>query len=225
MENRSLLGTPDLLGYTHNGNFFTLELKYTSVHKIRFSPHQISFHVKHNLNTFILVACGPDKGKVRLYPGSRILELVDSGLKLEPLACGLDACVLESLNAWALTTLLPELGIILRGSKHQCCPYAMLPVPWSQHARQSPQLLPWSGAGQVLSLVTTVDVCGQLPAAGWSTIVIDNLITKFFGHLFRWSLIQASRVGIQCCMPGVDLHTSKFCSGGPGPERPRRRAI
>jgi hypothetical protein len=95
LENRSLLGTPDLLGYTHNGNFFTLELKYTSVHKIRFSPHQISFHVKHNLNTFILVACGPDKGKVRLYPGSRILELVDSGLKLEPLACGLDACCLR----------------------------------------------------------------------------------------------------------------------------------
>jgi hypothetical protein len=101
LENRSLLGTPDLLGYTRNGNFFTLELKYTSVHKIRFSPHQISFHVKHNLNTFILVACGPDKGKVRLYPGQRILELVDLGLKLEPLACGLNACSLwlESLGA------------------------------------------------------------------------------------------------------------------------------
>ncbi len=57
------------------------------------------FHMKHNLNTFILVACTPDKGKVRLYPGSRILELVDSGLKLEPLACGLEPSVrlLESL--------------------------------------------------------------------------------------------------------------------------------
>ena len=95
LENRSLLGTPDLLGYNDTGRFFTVELKLTSVNKIRFSPHQISFHVKHNLNTFILVACGPDKGKVRLYPGQRILELVDSGLKLEPLACGLEACVLE----------------------------------------------------------------------------------------------------------------------------------
>ena len=103
LENRSLLGTPDLLGYTHNGHFFTLELKYTSVHKIRFSPHQISFHVKHNLNTFILVACGPDKGKVRLYPGSRVLELEACGLKLEPLACGLEDSVawLESLGACA----------------------------------------------------------------------------------------------------------------------------
>ena len=93
LENRSLLGTPDLLGYNNRGVFFTVELKVTKSNKIRFSPHQISFHVKHNLNTFILVACSPDKGKVRLYPGARILELVDSGLKLEPLACGLEACV------------------------------------------------------------------------------------------------------------------------------------
>jgi len=95
LENRSLLGTPDLLGYNDSGRFFTVELKLTSVNKIRFSPHQISFHVKHNLNTFILVACSPDKGKVRLYPGARILELVDSGLKLEPLREGLKACCLE----------------------------------------------------------------------------------------------------------------------------------
>ena len=95
LENRSLLGTPDLLGYNDLGRFFTVELKVTKGYQIRFSPHQISFHMKHNLNTFILVACTPDKGKVRLYPGARILELVDSGLKLEPLACGLDACVLE----------------------------------------------------------------------------------------------------------------------------------
>ena len=95
LENRALFGTPDLLGYNANGHFFTVELKLTLVNKIRFSPHQISFHMKHNLNTFILVACSPDKGKVRLYPGARILELVDLGLKLEPLREGLDACVLE----------------------------------------------------------------------------------------------------------------------------------
>ena len=99
LENRSLLGTPDLLGYNDSGRFFTVELKLTLVNKIRFSPHQISFHMKHNLNTFILVACAPDKGKVRLYPGSGILALVNFGLKLEPLACGLEDSVhlLESL--------------------------------------------------------------------------------------------------------------------------------
>ena len=101
LENRSLLGTPDLLGYNDLGRFFTVELKVTKGNKIRFSPHQISFHMKHNLNTFILVACAPDPQLVRLYPGSRILELVDLGVKLEPLAVGLEPCVgwFESLGA------------------------------------------------------------------------------------------------------------------------------
>ena len=89
------MGTPDLLGYTVNEHFFTLELKVTLGDKIRFSPHQISFHVKHTENTFILVACAPELGTCRLYPGSKILELVHSGLKLEPLCAGWDACRLE----------------------------------------------------------------------------------------------------------------------------------
>jgi hypothetical protein len=95
LENRSLLGTPDLLACTPGGTFFTVELKVTLGNKIRLSPHQISFHVKHSKNTFILVACTLDRGLVRLYPGHRILELVDSGLKLEPLCAGWDACRLE----------------------------------------------------------------------------------------------------------------------------------
>ena len=99
LENRSLLGTPDLLGYNNSGKFFTVELKVAKGNKIILSPHQISFHMKHNLNTFILVSCPPDKGKVRLYPGSGILALENFGLKLEPLACGLEPSVrlLESL--------------------------------------------------------------------------------------------------------------------------------
>ena len=101
LENWALFGTPDLLGYTSNGTFFTLELKTTSVKNrnlVRFSPHQISFHIKHKKNTFILVACALDQ-LVRLYPGARILELVDLGVRLEPLACGLGPCarVLEDL--------------------------------------------------------------------------------------------------------------------------------
>ena len=101
LENRSLLGTPDLLGYNDLGRFFLVELKLTKVNKIRFSPHQIAFFVRHPKNSFVLVACTPDPKLVRLYPGHRILELVASGLKHEPLACGLDACVgwFESLGA------------------------------------------------------------------------------------------------------------------------------
>jgi hypothetical protein len=95
LENKALFGTPDLLGYANSGNFFTVELKVAKGNRIIFSPHQISFHVKHNLNTFILVSCSPDKGKVRLYPGSLILELVRLGLQLEPLREGLKACCLK----------------------------------------------------------------------------------------------------------------------------------
>ena len=102
LENWALFGTPDLLGYTSNGTFFTVELKATSPKKpnfVRFSPHQISFHIKHKKNTFVLVACTLELGLFRLYPGSRVRELVDLGLKLEPLACGLGPCarVLEGL--------------------------------------------------------------------------------------------------------------------------------
>ncbi len=102
LENWALFGTPDLLGYTSSGTFFNLELKTTGSKKVkfvRFSPHQISFHIKHKKNTFVLVACALDQGLVRLYPGKKILELVDSGLRLEPLACGLASCsrLLESL--------------------------------------------------------------------------------------------------------------------------------
>ena len=96
LENWALFGTPDLLGYAPSGRFFTVELKTTTPKKpyfVRFSPHQISFHIKHKKNTFILAACSLELGAFRLYPGSRILELVDLGLKLEPLACGLSACV------------------------------------------------------------------------------------------------------------------------------------
>jgi len=101
IENWALLGTPDLLGYSPHGNFFTLELKSVKSLKVQISAHQISFHVKHPNNTFILVACAPDKGKVRLYPGSQVLELVTSGLRLEPLAQGweLVRLKLESLGA------------------------------------------------------------------------------------------------------------------------------
>ena len=96
LENWALFGTPDLLGYSPSGNFFTVELKSTTIRKhkfLRFSPHQISFHIKHKKNTYVLVACSLELGLFRLYPGSRILELVDLGLKLEPLACGLADCV------------------------------------------------------------------------------------------------------------------------------------
>jgi Holliday junction resolvase len=100
LENNSLHGTPDLLGYNNSGHFFTVELKVTKSNKIKFSPHQIAFHKKHPRNSFILVQ-HLGSGAVKLFPGSGVLALEACGLKLEPLCLGLEACglLLDSLGA------------------------------------------------------------------------------------------------------------------------------
>jgi hypothetical protein len=71
LENLSVPGTPDLLGYNNNCHFFTVELKVTKTNKVTFSPHQIA----------VLDACCM---LPKLYEGSCIRELVANGLKLEP---------------------------------------------------------------------------------------------------------------------------------------------
>ena len=91
LENNSLHGTPDLLGYNNSGHFFTIELKVAQGKKLKFSPHQISFHVRHPHNTFI-IAEALDQRCLKLFRGSRILELEACGLKLDPLCLGLEAC-------------------------------------------------------------------------------------------------------------------------------------
>ena len=100
IENLSVPGTPDLLGYNNNGHFFTVELKYTKTNKVTFSPHQIAFHVKHPQNTFILVqdACCM---MPKLYEGKNIRELAACGLKLDACSLGYESCsrTFESLGA------------------------------------------------------------------------------------------------------------------------------
>ena len=91
LENLSLSGTPDLLGYNTSGHFFTVELKVTKSNKVRFSPHQIAFHVKHPQNSFILVEHLGQRS-VKLFPGTMVQELDACGLELEPLCLELDAC-------------------------------------------------------------------------------------------------------------------------------------
>ena len=100
IENISVPGVPDLLGYNKNHTFFTVELKVTTSNKIRFSPHQIAFHIKHPTNTFILVQAHGQSCPI-LYPGAAIQELAACGLALE--ACSLP------LEAWdQLESLLLE---------------------------------------------------------------------------------------------------------------------
>ena len=102
LENLSVFGTPDLLGYNTNGTFFTVELKHTKSNKVRFSPHQIAFHVKHPNNTFILIKQETlSSCSIKLYEGKRIRELAACGLKLEACSLGLESCVtfFEQLGA------------------------------------------------------------------------------------------------------------------------------
>ena len=100
LENSSVFGTPDLLGYNTNQHFFTVELKVARSNSVRLSPHQIAFHVTHPKNSFIMVkslaAC-----TVKLYEGSDVKELVACGLELESCCLGLAACglYLSSLGA------------------------------------------------------------------------------------------------------------------------------
>jgi hypothetical protein len=98
IENLSLLGMPDLLGYNKKQHFFTVELKVAKGNKIKFSPHQIAWHKTHSKNTFIMVkTLDPSSSKtysISLFRGSSIMTLVRDGVKTEPIACGFPACSL-----------------------------------------------------------------------------------------------------------------------------------
>ena len=103
IENLSIPGMPDVLGYNKSGTFFTVELKVTEGRKLRFSPHQIAWHVQHPNNSFILAqARGPrTANRFQMFRGSRIRELAACGLELEACCLGLEACSLtfDSLGA------------------------------------------------------------------------------------------------------------------------------
>ena len=96
IENSAAHGTPDLLGYNKNNKFFTVELKVSLSKFLTFSPHQISFHIRHPKNTFIMVKELPralGQGAIKLYEGTEIHALV-GGTHPTPVACGLSACCL-----------------------------------------------------------------------------------------------------------------------------------
>ena len=128
IENWAVPGVPDLLGYNQNKTFFTLELKATKGNKIRFSPHQVSWHLRHGPGAFILVAriASRDKkatvakmqhvGGLRaggpthffLYESRQIMDLVARGLKTEPIVGGLSIDeIIKYLNGLGATAPRP----------------------------------------------------------------------------------------------------------------------
>jgi len=91
IENLSIPGMPDALGYNKNHFYFTVEFKVTKGNKVRLSPHQIAYHVTHPKNSFICIE-HLGSGTIKLYEGSVVRELAACGLKLGPCSLGLEAC-------------------------------------------------------------------------------------------------------------------------------------
>jgi len=76
LESWASAGVPDLLCYNKNQKFFTIELKVSKRNFITFSPHQISFHIRHPKNSFIWQkSLGPCS--IKLYEGSDVIKLHD----------------------------------------------------------------------------------------------------------------------------------------------------
>ena len=100
IENLAFPGMPDALAYNKYNQFFTVEFKVTKSNKVRLSPHQVAWHMRHPYNTFICIE-HLGTGAVKLYEGSVVRDLVACGLELEPLCLGLEACslYLEELGA------------------------------------------------------------------------------------------------------------------------------
>ena len=108
VENISVVGMPDLLGYNTNYHFFTVELKVTKGKKIKFSPHQIAFHV-HTLRIVLSWSRPSVQGpgivfKCFVVQESRSLMLAAWSLTL--VAWGLNLSVIFyislELDAWSL---------------------------------------------------------------------------------------------------------------------------
>ena len=100
IENMAIPGMPDALGYTEKFFYFTVEFKVTKGNKVRLSPHQVGWHMRHPYNTFICIE-HLGSGTVKLYEGSEVRDLVACGLELEACCLSLEACGLlfESLGA------------------------------------------------------------------------------------------------------------------------------
>ena len=91
LENRGALGVPDLLiGFNNPCKFVMVELKVVKTgRKVKLSPHQVSFQVRHiKLPVFTIVET---TDKILVYSAKQAIVLVEQGIKCDPLFnCDLD---------------------------------------------------------------------------------------------------------------------------------------
>ena len=94
LESRVGLGIPDMLvALDPPGRFVMIEAKVVEEgkKKIKISPHQASFHLKHSdmkTPTFFAVLQkeeGKRSSRIRLYSGGQVEELLNLGIEAEPL--------------------------------------------------------------------------------------------------------------------------------------------
>ena len=71
-------GFPDDVIYTNNKKFFTVEFKYTEGSKVRISPFQVSFALRHPIGHFFLIG---SKNSVKLFESKQINDLLKDGFK------------------------------------------------------------------------------------------------------------------------------------------------
>ena len=76
IENMILPGTPDVLGYNMSQHYFTVETKVPKANAIRFETFQVSYHITHPKNSFILIR-RRNTETPKLFEGEKV-ELLNS---------------------------------------------------------------------------------------------------------------------------------------------------
>ena len=81
-------GVPDVLCYNDLCGYFMVELKYTTTHKVKFSPHQILWAKQKLKRNFLLLEHAPPRlpSTIKLYESKSIEGLLLDHREVKPLA-------------------------------------------------------------------------------------------------------------------------------------------
>ena len=81
-------GVPDVLCYNDLCGYFMVELKYTTTHKVKFSPHQILWAKQKLKRNFLLLEHAPPRApsSIKLYESKSIEGLLLDHREVKPLA-------------------------------------------------------------------------------------------------------------------------------------------
>tara|TARA_R100000149_G_C5867345_1_gene131866 strand:- start:279 stop:698 length:420 start_codon:yes stop_codon:yes gene_type:complete len=83
IETTTSLGFPDLIVF--NGKSFVIVELKTATNKIRFSPHQIAWFIKHQYGAAFISVYNNKTFQIYLYKAYQIKELVENGLQTKPI--------------------------------------------------------------------------------------------------------------------------------------------